>query len=159
MRVLVTGSAGFIGFHLSRRLLAEGHEVVGLDALTPYYDVRLKAARHAVLEQSPRFRPLVGRLEDDAVVTAAFAEAPEVVLHLAAQAGVRHSLTHPADYTETNVVGTLALLEAARRRPLRHLMVASSSSVYGMSDRPSRETDNTDRPASLYAATKRRRRR
>jgi UDP-glucuronate 4-epimerase len=154
MRVLVTGSAGFIGFHLSRRLLAEGHEVVGLDALTPYYDVRLKAARHAVLEQSPKFRPLVGRLEDDAVVTAAFAEAPEVVLHLAAQAGVRHSLTHPEDYTETNVVGTLALLEAARRHPPRHLLIASSSSVYGMSDRPSRETDNTDRPASLYAATK-----
>jgi UDP-glucuronate 4-epimerase len=154
MRVLVTGSAGFIGFHLCRRLLAEGHQVVGLDALTPYYDVRLKQARHAILGETPGFRPLVGRLEDDAVVTAAFAETPEVVMHLAAQAGVRHSLTHPADYTETNVVGTLALLEAARRRPPKHLMLASSSSVYGMSSRPSRETDNTDRPASLYAATK-----
>jgi len=154
MRVLVTGSAGFIGFHLCRRLLAEGHAVTGLDALTPYYDVRLKQARHAILEQSPKFQPLVGRLEDDAVVTAAFAEAPEIVVHLAAQAGVRHSLTHPEEYTETNVVGTLAILEAARRRVPKHLLIASSSSVYGMGEGPSKETDNTDRPASLYAATK-----
>ena len=154
MRVLVTGSAGFIGFHLCRRLLAEGHEVVGLDAVTSYYDVRLKEARLKLLREWPEFRELRGRLEDDAVVTAGFAEAPEIVVHLAAQAGVRHSLTHPEDYTETNVVGTLALLEAARRHVPRHLLIASSSSVYGMSERPSKETDNTDRPASLYAATK-----
>lgn len=154
MRVLVTGSAGFIGFHISRRLLEAGHQVTGLDGLTSYYDVRLKEARHSVLEARPGFRALVGRLEDDAMVTAAFAEEPELVLHLAAQAGVRHSLTHPKDYTETNVVGTLALLEAARRQKPKHLMIASSSSVYGMSAKPSRETDNTDWPASFYAATK-----
>lgn len=154
MRVLVTGSAGFIGFHLSRRLLAEGHEVTGLDAVTDYYDVRLKEARLAQLTASPKFREVRGRLEDGAAVAAAFAGAPEIVVHLAAQAGVRHSLTHPHEYTEANVTGTLALLEAARRRVPKHMLIASSSSVYGMSDRPSKETDNTDRPASLYAATK-----
>lgn len=154
MRVLVTGSAGFIGFHLCRRLLAEGHAVTGLDALTPYYDVRLKQARHAILEEVRGFRPLAGRLEDEAVVAAAFAEEPDVVVHLAAQAGVRYSLTHPEEYSQTNVTGTLAMLEAARRHVPKHMLIASSSSVYGISNRPSKETDNTDRPASLYAATK-----
>lgn len=154
MQVLVTGSAGFIGYHVARRLLAEGHQVTGLDALTPYYDVQLKVRRHEMLKAIPGFRPLLGRIEDDAVMNAAFAEAPELVLHLAAQAGVRHSLSHPRDYVEANVEGTLALLEAARRSKPRHLMIASSSSVYGMSTGASRETDNTDRPASLYAATK-----
>lgn len=154
MRVLVTGSAGFIGFHLCRRLLAEGHTVTGLDALTPYYEVQLKEQRHEILAESGRFRPLVGRLEDGAAMTEAFANEPELVVHLAAQAGVRHSLTHPEDYVQTNMAGTLAVLEAARRSKPRHLMIASSSSVYGMSNKPSKETDNTDRPASLYAASK-----
>jgi len=155
VRILVTGSAGFIGFHLSRRLLAAGHEVIGLDALTPYYDVRLKAQRHAMLEANSRFRAVIGRLEDAAAIDAAFSEAPEVVVHLAAQAGVRYSLEAPFSYTDSNVTGTLAILEAARRTPLKHLLIASSSSVYGMArGQPSRETDLTDRPVSLYAATK-----
>ncbi|MBL8594481.1 MAG: NAD-dependent epimerase/dehydratase family protein [Devosia sp.] len=154
MRVLVTGSAGFIGYHLSRRLLAAGHEVVGLDALTPYYDVRLKAQRHAMLEAYGRFRPVVGRREDAAAIDAAFSPAPEVVVHLAAQAGVRYSLEAPFSYTDSNVTGTLAILEAARRTPPRHLLIASSSSVYGMAGKPSAELDMTDRPVSLYAATK-----
>lgn len=154
MRVLVTGSAGFIGFHLCRRLLGEGHEVVGLDAVTPYYDVRLKEARLDQLRASPQFRELRGRIEDAGLVTEAFSGAPEIVVHLAAQAGVRYSLTNPHEYAETNVAGTLVMLEAARRQPPKHVLIASSSSVYGMSDRPCRETDNTDRPASLYAATK-----
>lgn len=154
MRILITGSAGFIGFHLARRLLAEGHEVIGLDALTPYYDVGLKQQRHAILEAEARFRPVIGRLEDDAAVAAAFADAPEVVVHLAAQAGVRYSLEAPFSYTESNVTGTLAILEAARRTQPKHLLIASSSSVYGMAGKPSRETDVTDRPVSLYAATK-----
>lgn len=154
VRVLVTGSAGFIGYHLSRRLLAAGHEVVGLDALTPYYDVRLKAQRHAMLEADGRFRPVVGRLEDAAAIDAAFSPAPEVVVHLAAQAGVRYSLEAPFSYTDSNVTGTLAILEAARRTPPRHLLIASSSSVYGMAGKPSAELDMTDRPVSLYAATK-----
>lgn len=154
MRVLVTGSAGFIGFHLCRRLLAEGHEVTGLDAVTPYYDVRLKEQRHAMLAEQRGFRAIVGRLEDKAMVAAAFEGAPEVVVHLAAQAGVRYSLTHPDEYAEANLAGTLEMLEAARRRKPTHMLIASSSSVYGMSSKPSRETDDTDRPASLYAATK-----
>jgi UDP-glucuronate 4-epimerase len=154
VRVLVTGSAGFIGFHLSHRLLGAGHEVIGLDALTPYYDVRLKAQRHAMLEANGRFRAIVGRLEDAAVIDAAFADAPEIVVHLAAQAGVRYSLEAPFSYADSNVTGTLAILEAARRMPPRHLLIASSSSVYGMAGKPSAELDRTDWPVSLYAATK-----
>lgn len=154
MRILITGSAGFIGFHLARRLLADGHEVIGLDALTPYYDVRLKQQRHAILSGHANFRPVIGRLEDPAAVTAAFADAPEIVVHLAAQAGVRYSLEQPFSYTDSNVTGTLAILEAARRTQPKHLLIASSSSVYGMARQPSREIDITDRPVSLYAATK-----
>lgn len=154
MRILITGSAGFIGYHLSRRLLAEGHEVVGLDAMTPYYDVRLKQQRHAMLQENARFLPIIGKLEDGGVVDAAFAAGPEVVVHLAAQAGVRYSLEAPFSYTDSNVTGTLSILEAARRTQPKHLLIASSSSVYGMAGKPSRETDMTDRPVSLYAATK-----
>ncbi|MBN9315005.1 MAG: NAD-dependent epimerase/dehydratase family protein [Devosia sp.] len=154
MRILVTGSAGFIGFHLARRLLGEGHEVVGLDALTPYYDVRLKQQRQVLLEAMPGFRAVSGRLEDAGALAAAFADAPEVVVHLAAQAGVRYSIEAPFSYTESNITGTLALLEAVRSRPVKHLLAASSSSVYGMARQASRETDGTDHPVSLYAATK-----
>jgi len=154
MRVLVTGSAGFIGFHLCHRLLEAGHEVSGLDAMVPYYDVQLKQARHAMLEAYPKFRPVIGRVEDARAVAEAFAGGPDVVLHLAAQAGVRYSLSNPEDYAQSNLLGMLTLLEAARRQTPRHLLLASSSSVYGMSDRPSRETDTTDRPTSFYAATK-----
>jgi len=154
VRVLVTGSAGFIGFHLSRLLLEQGHEVTGLDALTPYYDVELKRARHAMLEAMPGFKAVIGRLEDPAKIDQAFAGRPEVVVHLAAQAGVRYSIEAPFSYTDSNVTGTLAVLEAVRARPVRHLLVASSSSVYGMATTASRETDRTDEPVSLYAATK-----
>ncbi|WP_055047947.1 NAD-dependent epimerase/dehydratase family protein [Devosia sp. A16] len=154
MHILITGSAGFIGYHLSKRLLAAGHRVTGFDALTPYYDVRLKQQRHAMLAEHDRFRPIVGQLEDPAAIDTAFAEAPEVVVHLAAQAGVRYSLEAPFSYTDSNVTGTLAVLEAARRTAPKHLLIASSSSVYGMAGKPSAELDLTDRPVSLYAATK-----
>ena len=155
MRVLVTGSAGFIGFHLAQRLLALGHEVTGLDSLSAYYSVALKQQRHAMLEQNPHFRPLIGQLEDKAAVAAAVADQPEVVFHLAAQAGVRHSIEQPEDYVDANLTGTANILEAARALRPRHLLLASSSSVYGMTDgSPSRESDNTDHPVSFYAATK-----
>jgi len=154
VRILVTGSSGFIGYHLTRRLLEEGHQVVGIDALTPYYDVELKAQRQLMLENWSNFRPVIGRLEDEAPRERAFRDKPEVVVHLAAQAGVRYSLEAPFSYTDSNVTGTLAILEAARRAPPKHLLIASSSSVYGMSGKPSAELDMTDRPVSLYAATK-----
>ena len=156
MRVLVTGSAGFIGFHVARRLLAEGHEVVGFDGMTPYYDVSLKEQRLALLMAEPRFRAEFGMLEDRAAVDRAMASEPEVIVHLAAQAGVRYSLSNPEAYADGNLVGTFNLLEAARTKPPKHLLFASSSSVYGGNTKtPFRETDTTDLPMSLYAATKR----
>jgi UDP-glucuronate 4-epimerase len=156
MRILVTGSAGFIGFHLSRRLVADGHLVVGFDGLTPYYDVRLKEKRHAMLAQSNGFRAHIGMLEDKAALARAVADAePEMIVHLAAQAGVRYSLEHPEAYVSANLSGTFNVLEAAREAEVRHLMFASTSSVYGgNTTMPFRETDLTDAPMTLYAATK-----
>jgi UDP-glucuronate 4-epimerase len=156
VRVLVTGSAGFIGFHVARRLLADGHEVVGLDGMTPYYDVSLKEQRLALLMAEPKFRAEFGMLEDRAAVDRAMAGGHDVIIHLAAQAGVRYSLTNPEAYGASNLVGTLNLLEAARGKPPKHLLFASSSSVYGGNrETPFHETDATDFPMSLYAATKR----
>ncbi len=156
MRVLVTGTAGFIGFHLARRLLADGHEVVGIDALTDYYDVDLKRARRDRLLAHPAFSDHVVRLEDgDAVMAIARAAAPDAIAHLAAQAGVRHSLNDPRAYLDANVVGTFNVMEAARDQRVGHLLVASSSSVYGGGkDTPFRETARADHPLSIYAATK-----
>lgn len=156
MRVLITGTAGFIGFHLAKRLLEAGHEVVGFDAMTPYYDIRLKEARHAILGDFPTFRPVVGRLEDaDALNAAADAARPEIIVHLAAQAGVRYSLENPKAYVDSNLVGTWNVLEVAKRWEVRHLLSASSSSVYGASHKvPFEESDKVDEPLTLYAATK-----
>ncbi len=152
---LVTGSAGFIGYHLCRRLLADGFRVVGLDAITDYYDVRLKERRHAMLAQSPGFRPVIGRLEDSGRLAALMAEEPEVVIHLAAQAGVRWSIEAPRTYVEANLIGTFEVLEAARAHPPRHLLMASTSSVYGANtEMPYAETHKADSPMSFYAATK-----
>jgi UDP-glucuronate 4-epimerase len=156
MQVLVTGSAGFIGYHLSARLLADGHAVTGYDAITPYYDPRLKEERHRRLAAFPAFTPVIAQLEDkEALDRAADAAPPEVIVHLAAQAGVRYSLEAPEAYGSSNVMGSLNVLELARRLKPRHLLLASSSSVYGMApDVPWRETDKADEPASIYAATK-----
>lgn len=156
MRVLVTGSAGFIGFHLSQRLLEDGHEVLGFDAMTPYYDIALKAGRNALLLANDRYRFVEAMLEDRAALDRAFADfRPEIVVHLAAQAGVRYSLDHPDAYIGSNLVGTFNLLEAARAYPPRHLLIASTSSVYGgNAAMPFAEADRTDFPVSLYAATK-----
>jgi len=157
LRVLVTGSAGFIGFHLAKRALAEGHDVVGFDGLTDYYDVRLKRARQAILAASSKFRAVTGMLENaDLVRTVVSDFEPERVLHFAAQAGVRYSIEHPQSYVSGNFDGTFNLLEALRAHPPAHLLVASTSSVYGAHPRGAFiETDRTDYPLSIYAATKR----
>ncbi len=152
---LVTGSAGFIGYHLCRRLLADGFRVVGLDAMTDYYDVTLKERRHAMLLQSPGFRAEIGRIEEDGRLRTLLAERPAVVVHLAAQAGVRWSIEAPRSYVEANLVGTFELLEAARAHPPEHLLLASTSSVYGANpEMPYAETHRADHPMSFYAATK-----
>ncbi len=156
MKILVTGTAGFIGFHLARRLLAEGHDVAGIDSMVPYYDVTLKQRRHAILAERPNFRAHLVNLADMPATSAVFeSERPEVVIHLAAQAGVRYALEHPESYVESNVVGSFNLLELVRRHPVRHLMLASTSSAYGANTRmPFEEQDPAVTPLTIYAATK-----
>ncbi|HEY1878771.1 MAG TPA: NAD-dependent epimerase/dehydratase family protein [Caulobacteraceae bacterium] len=156
MNFLITGTAGFIGFHIARRLLEEGHGVTGVDGFTPYYDVSLKHARHALLKKEPGFREVTLMLEDgESLARVAKAAQPEVVVHLAAQAGVRYGMDNPRAYIEGNLVGTFNLLEAVRRLNLRHLLIASTSSVYGDNPEvPFKESDRTAHPLSLYAATK-----
>ncbi len=156
MRILVTGTAGFIGFHLARRLLADGHEVAGVDGLTDYYDIELKRRRHAILERAPGFAPHILRLEDEAALAAAAGGfRPEIIVHLAAQAGVRHSLEAPRSYVDSNLIGTFNVMEIAREHRVVHFLVESSSSVYGADvESPSREIRACDHPVSLYAATK-----
>ncbi|MCW4463457.1 NAD-dependent epimerase/dehydratase family protein [Sphingomonas sp. BT-65] len=153
---LVTGSAGFIGFHLARRLLAEGHQVTGYDALTNYYDPALKRARNAILEAYPGYSFTEALLEDrDELMRAAEKRPPEVIVHLAAQAGVRYSIDAPATYVSSNLTGSWAVLELARAVRPRHLLMASTSSAYGANEKvPFGETDRADHPMSLYAATK-----
>ena len=154
--VLVTGAAGFIGFHLARRLLAEGHAVVGFDNLNAYYDVALKRARLDLLSQAGGFTFIEGDLKDQAAVAACFdAATPRHVVHLAAQAGVRYSIDHPMTYADSNLTGFLTILEACRQAGAAHLIYASSSSVYGGNRKlPFATTDSVDHPVSLYAATK-----
>jgi UDP-glucuronate 4-epimerase len=157
MTILVTGVAGFIGFHVARALLARGDAVVGIDNLSPYYDVGLKRARLRQLE-GRGFRFARADIADPGAFAAALAgERIAGVVHLAAQAGVRHSLEHPFDYVQANLVGQMTVLEFCRRHDgLAHLVYASSSSVYGGNTRlPFAETDPVDTPVSLYAATKR----
>ena len=155
-RVFITGSAGFIGYHLAQKLLDDGFAVHGYDGMTDYYDVALKRKRHAMLLQHPNFAATEAMLEDMATltqVTAAFQ--PEVIIHLAAQAGVRYSLENPRSYVESNVIGTFNVLEAARTLAVQHLLIASTSSVYGANPAlPFRETDKADHPLTIYAATK-----
>jgi UDP-glucuronate 4-epimerase len=155
-KVLITGSAGFIGFHLARLLLDEGFTVHGYDGMTDYYDVRLKQRRHQMLLQNPGFTMTEGMLEDQQRLDATVdAFEPDVIVHLAAQAGVRYSLENPRAYLDANVIGTFNVMEAARRLSIRHLLMASTSSVYGASeDMPFTETEKADTQLTIYAATK-----
>jgi UDP-glucuronate 4-epimerase len=156
MRVLVTGAAGFIGYYTAARLLERGHEVIGFDNLSPYYDVSLKEARLRRLKEHEGFRFLKGDLADRTVVEATFAEErPERVVHLAAQAGVRYSLDHPHAYISSNLTGFLHVLEGCRHHRVEHLLYASTSAVYGANQTlPFAVGDNVDHPVSLYGATK-----
>ena len=155
-KVLVTGTAGFIGYHLAELLLAEGFIVHGFDAMTDYYDVTLKQARQARLQRTNAFTSTLARLEDmDALTRAAADFQPDVIVHLAAQAGVRYSLENPRSYVDTNVTGTFNVLEVARQLAVKHLVFASTSSVYGGNSKmPFEETDKADQPLTIYAATK-----
>lgn len=158
MKVLVTGCAGFIGYHVAQAFLARGDTVLGIDCLNDYYDVRLKQARLRRLEPHDGFRFACLDVADRAAMATLAGDHGDIagIVHLAAQAGVRYSMVDPYAYVHANVMGHLVLLEAARRLPgLRHLVFASTSSVYGANPGlPFRETDRTDRPVSLYAATK-----
>ncbi len=156
MRYLITGTAGFIGFHLAKRLLDEGHFVVGFDGMTPYYDVKLKEKRTAILARSNGFKAVTGMLEDKVALdhAAALAE-PDVIVHLAAQAGVRYSLENPRSYVDSNLVGSFNILELARNLQPKHLLLASTSSVYGANEKiPFAESDKADEQMTIYAATK-----
>ena len=156
MHILVTGAAGFIGFHTSNKLLARGDTVVGLDNLNDYYDVNLKKARLALLEAQPGFTFAKIDLQDREAVAAVFAQHRfDAVINLAAQAGVRYSLENPHAYIDSNVVGFTNILECCRHHNTGHLVYASSSSVYGInSSMPFSVHDNVDHPISLYAASK-----
>lgn len=155
-KILVTGAAGFIGFHLSRMLLENGFDVVGIDALTDYYDVGLKETRLAQLRQHPRFADRILNIEDQASLREyVLEERPQVIVHLAAQAGVRYSLENPRAYIDTNITGTFNVMECARELEVQHLLMASTSSVYGANtEMPFRETEKADTPLTIYAATK-----
>jgi UDP-glucuronate 4-epimerase len=156
LKILVTGAAGFIGMHTAKRLLERGDEVVGIDNINDYYDVRLKYARLEQLKPFPNFTFIKMDIADRDAMEKLFAEQKFLrVIHLAAQAGVRYSLTNPHAYIQSNVVGFMNILEGCRHNNVEHLVYASSSSVYGLNTKvPFSEHDNTDHPVSLYAATK-----
>ena len=153
---IVTGSAGFIGYHISKKLLDEGWRVVGLDCMSDYYDVSLKRRREGMLLQNSSYRSVHEKVEAPGILMNLFEEEmPNVVIHLAAQAGVRYSVENPRAYLESNINGTFELLEAARACPPQHMLIASTSSAYGANeDMPYKETVKADAQLSFYAATK-----
>ena len=154
--VLITGGAGFIGYNLAKRMLADGWRVTSVDGMTNYYDPALKRRRHDMLGQSNSFKAHEIMLEDYDALAVAFADAaPDIVVHLAAQAGVRYSLENPRAYIDANLIGTFNVMECVREHRPAHFLLASTSSVYGANvDMPFGEVDRTDHPITLYAATK-----
>lgn len=155
-RIFITGTAGFIGYHLAQLLLSQGHAVCGYDGMTDYYDVRLKQRRHAMLNQHEGFAATEAMLEDQECLYGAVAAfKPEVIVHLAAQAGVRYSIENPRAYLDANILGTFNVMEAARAAGVGHLLMASTSSVYGANtEMPFTETERVATPLTFYAATK-----
>ncbi len=156
MKILVTGSAGFIGFHTSKRLLEDGHEIIGLDNVNDYYDVNLKRNRLKILHEYDSFSFYENNLEEKGAVDGLFnKEAPQRVIHLAAQAGVRYSIEHPEVYIQSNIIGTFNILEACRYNAVEHLAYASTSSAYGLNTKyPFSVRDSVSHPVSFYGATK-----
>ena len=155
-KILITGSSGFIGFHLSKKLLKKGNRVHGFDSMNDYYDVRLKKARYQILKENKNFSFTKNKLENKEILERVFKKfKPKIVIHLAAQAGVRYSIDKPRIYLESNITGTFNVIEASHKFKVKHLIMASSSSVYGANKNiPFKEVDKTDTQLSIYAATK-----
>ena len=156
MKILITGTAGFVGFHLAKALLKQGFVVHGYDGMTDYYDVTLKQKRHSMLLQNSYFTCTEGMLEDQVILDRVMDKfVPDVIVHLAGQAGVRYSLENPRAYIDANVIGAFNVMEAARRLGVQHLLMASTSSVYGANtEMPFIETERADTQLTVYAATK-----
>ena len=156
MRVFVTGSSGFIGFHLSKKLLEKGHTVHGFDSMNKYYDIKLKKARLKILKEYKKFFFTKNKLENKKILSQSILKfKPTVIIHLAAQAGVRYSIENPRAYMDSNIIGTYNVIELAKKINIKHLLISSSSSVYGANKKlPFRENDKTENQLSIYAATK-----
>ena len=156
MKIFITGSAGFIGFHLTNLLIKEGFQVFGYDGMTTYYDVTLKKKRNYILHKNKNYSFTEGLLEDKNKIEVSFDYfKPDIVIHLAAQAGVRYSLENPRSYVDSNIVGTFNTMEMAKKHKVKHLLIASTSSVYGSNtDMPFRENSKSDTQLTIYAATK-----
>ena len=156
MKIFVTGSSGFIGFHLSKKLLEKGHSVHGFDSMNNYYDVKIKKTRLKILKEYKSFSFTKSKLENKKILSNSILKfKPKVIIHLAAQAGVRYSIENPRAYMDSNITGTYNIIELAKKINIKHLLIASSSSVYGANKKlPFRETDKTETQLSIYAATK-----
>ncbi len=156
MKIFVTGSSGFIGFHLSKKLLEKGHTVHGFDSMNKYYDVKLKKARLKILKEYKKFFFTKNKLENKKILSQSILKfKPKVIIHLAAQAGVRYSIENPKAYMDSNIIGTYNVIEVAKKINIKHLLISSSSSVYGANKNlPFRENDKTENQLSIYAATK-----
>ena len=156
MKIFITGSSGFIGFHLSRKLLDKGHSVYGFDSMNNYYDIRIKRDRYKILSKYKKFSFKRGKLENQKTLSKSILEfKPQIIIHLAAQAGVRYSIENPRVYLDSNIIGTYNIIELAKEINIKHLIIASSSSVYGANKNlPFKEIDKTETQLSIYAATK-----